>query len=391
MHLVKINEVLTPDISRGNVFGEMGKSRLMMFEKIDEDFITFIDPHKENFDALNTESKLSDEVLGKTVLKIMKKLGLVLKNCVGISTDGCSVMSSKICGAVRTIQNEIPGAFWCPCYNHSLNLSIVKGCQIQSIRNAFGQIKEIVNFFNSSSKRNFVLKSCLHATLNSLCETCWIERHTAVLQFLTGLPKILDSLNDIANWDEHESSSNAKLLYNSIDCEFIITLYVTSLIFSITLPLSTILQKKCFDKQFANDAIKTRYRFYFKITLSKCETNFQGIFLKASKQMEDLHIPILKPRTVKKQINKVNYSIDSVEDYFCVAIYNPFLDFIINDINDRFTEETLSIFSLGIFISQVPMSQSLEYSEYNLRIIWKQFGNVEEMSKRIVNEEDFII
>jgi hypothetical protein len=37
------------------------------------------------------------------------------------------------------------------------------------------------------------------------------------------------------------------------------------------------------------------------------------------------------------------------------------------------------------------MSQSLEYFEYNLRIIWKQFGNVEEMSKRIVNEEDFII
>ncbi|KAL4147798.1 hypothetical protein QTP88_002147 [Uroleucon formosanum] len=171
--------------------------------------------------------------------------------------------------------------------------------------------------------------------------------------FLTGLPKILDSLNDIANWDEHESSSKAKLLYNSIDCEFIITLYVTSSIFSITLPLSTILQKKRFDKQSANDAIKTR--------------------------------------TVKKQINRVNYSTDSVEDYFCVAIYNPFLDFIINYINDRFTEETLSIFSLGIFFPQVPMSQSLEYSEYNLRIIWKQFGNVEEMSKRIVNEEDFII
>lgn len=107
--------------------------------------------------------------------------------------------------------------------------------------------------------------------------------------------------------------------------------------------------------------------------------------------MENLHIPVLKPKTVKKQINRVNYSTDSVEDYFRVALYNPFLDFIINDINDRFTEETLSIFSLGIFIPQVPMSQSLEYFEYNLRIIWKQFGNVEEMSKRIVNEEDFII
>jgi hypothetical protein len=49
---------------------------------------------------VNIESKLSGEVLGKTVLKIMTRLGLVLKNCVGVSTDGCSVMSSKICGAI---------------------------------------------------------------------------------------------------------------------------------------------------------------------------------------------------------------------------------------------------------------------------------------------------
>jgi len=62
--------------------------------------ITFIDPHKENFDAINIEPKISGEVLGKTVLKIMKRLGLVLKNCVDVSTDGCSVMSYKICGAV---------------------------------------------------------------------------------------------------------------------------------------------------------------------------------------------------------------------------------------------------------------------------------------------------
>lgn len=96
-------------------------------------------------------------------------------------------MSSKIRGAILTIRNEIPGAIWCPCFNHSLNLSIAKGCQIQSIRNAFGQSKEIVHFINSSSKRNFVLKPCLHAALHYLCETRWIERHTVVLQFLIGM------------------------------------------------------------------------------------------------------------------------------------------------------------------------------------------------------------
>lgn len=80
--------------------------RYVYNNSIQEDFITFIDPHKGNFDNTNTEPKLSGEVIGKTVLEIVKRLGLVLKNCVGVSTDGCSVMSSKMYGgAVRTIQN----------------------------------------------------------------------------------------------------------------------------------------------------------------------------------------------------------------------------------------------------------------------------------------------
>lgn len=50
---------------------------------------------------------------------------------------------------LNQLNQKAPGAIWCPCFNHSLNLSIAKGCQIQSTRNAFGPIKEIVHFFNS--------------------------------------------------------------------------------------------------------------------------------------------------------------------------------------------------------------------------------------------------
>lgn len=157
------------------------------------------------------------------------------------------------------------------------------------------------------------------------------------------------------------------------------------------MPLSIILQKKSFDKQSANNAITTTIST-LELCRHNCETNFQDIFLNAKKKkMEDLDIIILKPRTVKKQTNRVNHLTDSVEDYFRVAIYNPFLDFIINDIKARFTEETLSLYSLGIFMPQVSISQSLENFEAQLHIIWKQFGIVEEISKRIVNEEDFII
>lgn len=178
------------------------------------------------------------------MLQMMNNFNLNLNNCVGISTDGCSVMSSKVCGAVKTLMDKMPSAVRCPCNNHSLNLSISKGYQITSICNGFGQIKEIVSFFSASSKRNFVLKSVLHSSLQSLCETRWVEQHTAVTQFLSGLSEIMEALQQISNWDERNSSSKANLLLNSIDCEFIVVLYIVSHIFSITQTLSVILQKK---------------------------------------------------------------------------------------------------------------------------------------------------
>lgn len=58
--------------------------------------------------------------------------------------------------------------------------------------------------------------------------------------------------------------------------------------------------------------------------------------------MEDFYKRVLKPRTATKHINRVNYSTDSVEGYFGVAVYNPFLDFIIMFINVRFTEDIIN-------------------------------------------------
>lgn len=72
--------------------------------EIKEDFISFIDCHEENYTPLDNdtlEPVLSGKVLGQTVLNIIKKVGLNLNNCVGICTDGCSVMVSKQHGAVK--------------------------------------------------------------------------------------------------------------------------------------------------------------------------------------------------------------------------------------------------------------------------------------------------
>jgi len=51
------------------------------------------------------EPKLSGEILGDTVVSILKEMSIELNDCVGIGTDGCSNMTSTIHGAVQQIKN----------------------------------------------------------------------------------------------------------------------------------------------------------------------------------------------------------------------------------------------------------------------------------------------
>lgn len=77
-------------------------------------------------EKVTAEIKSTGLNLGKLVIKIVKSLNMYLKDCVGISTDGCSVMVSKIHGAVKTVMEAATNAVYTPCHNHILNLLICK-------------------------------------------------------------------------------------------------------------------------------------------------------------------------------------------------------------------------------------------------------------------------
>ena len=86
---------------------------------------------------------------------LVNKFNLSLENCVGVGTDGCSVMSSLQKGAVVEIQKVAVNAVWCPCYNHALNLTLSKSSSVKAIRNCLGVIGEAVAFFQCFCKTKF--------------------------------------------------------------------------------------------------------------------------------------------------------------------------------------------------------------------------------------------
>lgn len=77
--------------------------------------------HNENNSNHSLELKITGEILGDTVIKLLHELKLNLDYCVGIGTDGCSVMVFEIRDAIQKICKV---RILRPFSNHVLNLSI---------------------------------------------------------------------------------------------------------------------------------------------------------------------------------------------------------------------------------------------------------------------------
>ncbi|CAG9822169.1 unnamed protein product [Phaedon cochleariae] len=145
--------------------------RYVSKNQIFEDFVGFINCHASNYNEPSIEPVMTGKILAQTVVKLMKYLNLNMDHCVGIGTDGCNLMLGEQKGAVKELQQELKNALKCPCSNHALNLSISKSSNVQSIRNATGIMKEVITFFNSSSKRHSVLLHVNGKNLKKLCDT----------------------------------------------------------------------------------------------------------------------------------------------------------------------------------------------------------------------------
>lgn len=61
----------------------------------------------------------------------------------------------------------------------------------------FLTMKEVISFFNMSSKRLSTSKQKFGGSLLSLCETRWVKGHDNILQFKDGFIPIVEALSTI--------------------------------------------------------------------------------------------------------------------------------------------------------------------------------------------------
>lgn len=226
-----------------------------------------------------------------------------------------------------------------------LNLNLVVGdaCKITNIRNSIGTINKIIKFFRKSAKRQTILNAAVEGInceekrkrLKRMCITRWVERLDAVIMFKDFFYPIYIALIEIEEEGDSKASQKASnLLHSMQNGSFIVAMVVIDEIFSFIQPLSVALQAKDIDLASALEMANNLSELLKKIRETATE-KFETLFEIAKMLANEVDAEIKLTRIAHKQQNRDNYR-DSVEEYYRLSVFIPFLDHVIGQLNERF-------------------------------------------------------
>ncbi|XP_067930878.1 52 kDa repressor of the inhibitor of the protein kinase-like [Watersipora subatra] len=176
--------------------------------------------------------------------------------------------------------------------------------------------------------------------LKDMCRTRWVQRHevyATIVELFTILVTAFDSMQLDFSFDPDvraKAISFAKAMRNS---EFIVAFMVLNNLLTVVQPLSINLQGKTMDVLRAHQLMDATVRNLYGFD----ETSFADWYSEAQKLAESVNDIRVKLRTTARQVHRGNHHCDTVEDYFWVTIFTPFLDHILSEMESRWIEGCL--------------------------------------------------
>lgn len=67
----------------------------------------------------------------------------------------------------------------------------------------------------------------------------------------------------------------------------------------------------------------------------RCDKRWCNIWQLASSLAEEHGIPVTKPRTGNRQIHRANAPAETIEVYWCLNFFYPFIDQLVIELQDR--------------------------------------------------------
>ena len=213
-------------------------------------------------------------------------------------------------------------------------------------------------FFKYSPKRSRRLETAVdHVNINRqendkitktkfkvFCETRWTEKHTTLESFTVMYEAIVSCLEAISSneghrWDRKAIIDANGLLTKITDSTFIVSFQTVHNFFGYVKGLSSKLQGPSLD-------IVEGYKMIDSVkavieSTREDETEFDALYEKANAMADIGNISM--PRRYARQTQRNNIPASSDKEYFKRAIFLPFLDAMIKQLNIRFGKHAISV------------------------------------------------
>ena len=274
-------------------------------------------------------------------------------------------MSGQHNGVQKHIRDQYPKAIYTHCASHRLNLCIVKACNVREIQSAMCTMKDIATFFSNSSKRlstlhSYISRKCpdsSHSRLKRHCTTRWVENQEAVIVFKEMYLAAVGALDELSESRDGEAAGKAMSHLKMITTpDFLICMEVLNAILNITKPVARKLQGTQETILTALDAI-TSCKDVIE-ALRNNEEEFERLFRHA----EDFYgesIPM--PRVINRQANRANPPATSPLQFYRRAVFLPFVDTVLEQLNQRFSFDQVDCIKLQYLIPSVCVKNDIAF------------------------------
>ena len=315
---------------------------------------------------------IAGATIADLIIQRLSNIGLDLSKCRCQTYDGAGNMAGKEKGAANQFRVKTGNekAIYFHCASHKLNLALSKASKVSEVHNMVCLMQSVGLFFKFSAKRQRTFEmaveeickkrnespSTMKKKLKPLCETRWVERHTAFIDLQTLYEPLLDCLdgieaNDKRCWDPKSVTQASGLNAQLRSSKFIISFTVCHYIFGFTVGLSRLLQGTSMDIVKAYEEVGQVTQELVKIR-EDAKSEFSRLFSAASIMAQLAQVPIVKPRIVGCQTLRTNVPAENVEEFFRRAIFIPFLDGLINELQERFSGENRNAMQAMFLIPQ---------------------------------------
>ncbi|XP_061360890.1 uncharacterized protein LOC133304843 [Gastrolobium bilobum] len=323
---------------------------------------------KERFFYLCHVQDTSSMTLKNAISKILSHHCLDIQNICGQGYDGSSNMRGEWNGLQALFLNECPCAYYVHCFAHRLQLALIAASkEVSSIYLFFQNLNFIINIITASSKRHDQFQAAQISeferlqtigeletgtgfnqvgTLKRASDTRWGSHFYSICSLQRGYNESCSVLEKIrSEGSTYSQRGDATAAYKMIiSFEFIFNLLLMKEIMGITEILCQALQQKSQDILNVMQLVSSTKELIQELRDDGWKRILESV-VNFSK-LHEIDVPDLNAQYIEGRGHRQHDQI-TIEHHYHFDIFNSAIDFQLQKLNRRFTEQTMELLSLS--------------------------------------------